>query len=157
MQFLQLGYVLLRTPVMANSSHQRAFPALADTGLLRLLGAVLAPGVRPVRDTTQVKRTPYQLVPHTGAILGPAAPDQDHTVLLDVVALSRNIGRHSLARRQAHTRCLSFSRVGLLGPRDADLDAHALALGIVAAGQGGGDGVTGSAGFAAALDKNISA
>lgn len=132
------------------------YPALTEARLLGLLGSVLAPGVRPVGDAAQVQRPPDQLVPHTGAVLRPAASDQNHTVLLDVVALSRDVGRHGLARRQAHTRRLALARVGLLGPRDADLDAHTLALGIVAAGQGGGDGVTGSAGLAATLGEGQS-
>lgn len=76
-------------------------------------------------------------------------------MLLDVVALARDVGRDGLAGGQAHTRRLPLARVGLLGPRDADLDAHALALGVVAAGQGGRDGVAGSAGFAAALWSRI--
>ena len=77
-------------------------------------------------------------------------------MLLDVVALSRDVGRDGLAGCEAHTRRLSLARVGLLGPRDADLDAHALALRVVAAGQGGRDGVAGSAGFAAALGDTVS-
>lgn len=132
------------------------YPTLTKTRLLGLLGAVLAPGVRPVRHTAQIQRTSDQLVSHTGTILRPAAPDQDHAVLLDVVALARDVGRDGLAGSQAHTRRLSLARVGLLGPRDSDLDAHALALGVVAAGQGRRDGVAGSAGFAAALGGTVS-
>lgn len=74
-------------------------------------------------------------------------------MLLDVVALAGDVGRDGLAGGQAHTRRLTLARVGLLGPRDADLDAHALALRVVAAGQGGRDCVAGSAGFAAALEE----
>lgn len=145
---------LPHSPVTPGSPVQRpSLPALTQTRLLGLLGSVLAPGVRPIRHTSQIQRAPDQLVPHTRTVLRPAAPDQDHAVLLDVVALARDVGRDGLAGGQAHTCRLPLARVGLLGPRDADLDAHALALRVVAAGQGGRDGVAGSAGFAAALGK----
>lgn len=72
-------------------------------------------------------------------------------MLLDVVALSGNVRRDRLASRQAHTRRFSFARVGLLGPCDADFDAHALALRIFAFGQGGGGGVADSSIFTASL------
>lgn len=69
------------------------------------------------------------------------------------MALAWDVRRDGLARGKTHTGGLPLAGVWLLGPRDADLDAHALALRVMAAGQGGGDGVTGSAGFAAALGK----
>lgn len=80
------------------------------------------------RSTYQVQRPANQVVPHAGAILTPAAADEDDGVLLDVVALAGDVSRDHAAAGQAHAGRLALARVGLLGPRDADLEAHALLL-----------------------------
>lgn len=77
-------------------------------------------------------------------------------MLLDVVAFARDIGCDGLAGREADTSCLALARVGLLGARDADLDAHSLALGVLSACESGRDGVAGATGLAAALLGEVS-
>ena len=95
------------------------------------------------------------MISHTGTILGATTTDKHHTVLRDVVALAGDVGRDDLAGGQADTSSLALARVGLLGTLDADLDAHALERRRLDGGQGGGDGVTGSLGFAAALGGQL--
>lgn len=135
------------TPIHSISAR----PASTDGRLLRLLRAILASCVGPVRNAAQIECATHQFVPHTGTILGAPAAHEHDAVLLDVVALSRNVRGDGFARRQTHTRRLTLARVGLLGPRNADFDAHAFALRIFAASQGGRDGVTGSSFFTASL------
>lgn len=84
------------------------------------------------------------MVPHTGTILTAAAADEDDAVLLDVVALARDVGGDVATVGETHTSGLALTRVGLLGAGDADLEADALEGGSVDLGQGGGDGVTGA-------------
>lgn len=47
-------------------------------------------------------------------------------MLLDVVALSRNVRRNYIARAQLDTGDLALARVGLLGPHDTHAQADAL-------------------------------
>lgn len=72
-------------------------------------------------------------------------------MLLDIVALAGDESRDGLAGGQTHTRRLAFARVGLLGPREANLDAHALALRVVAFCEGGRRRVASSSLLSAAL------
>lgn len=81
------------------------------------------------------------MIPHTRTILRPAAPHKHHAVLLDIVSLAGDVRRHDGPRRQLDTRRLALARVGLLGPHDADSQAHALEGRAVRVGQGRGDGV----------------
>lgn len=110
---------------------------LTNRSLLGLLGTVFTPRIRPIGHTTQIQCAPHQLVPHTGTILRTPAPDQDHTVLLDVVALAGDVCCDGLSCGQAHTCRFPLTRVGFLGFRDADFDADAFALGVVALGESG--------------------
>lgn len=106
---------------------------------------------RKNQKTHQVQGPPDQVVPHAGAVLAAAAADEDDAVLLDVVALAGDVGRDDAAAREAHAGRLALARVGLLGPRDADLEAHALELGGADLREGRGDGVARALGLAAAL------
>jgi hypothetical protein len=101
--------------------------------------------------TYQIQRSTDEMIPHTGTILTTSSAHQHHAVLLDVVALAGDIGGDRTSGRQPHTGGLALARVGLLGPRDADLEADSLPLRGKDLGQGGGDGVAGSLGFPAAL------
>lgn len=103
------------------------------------------------RRTHQIEGSTDQMVPHTGTILTPASPHQDDAVLLDVVALTGDVRRDDLAGREPDTRRLALARVGLLGPRDAHLHAHALHEGALLLCEGGGDGVPGLLALSAAL------
>lgn len=81
------------------------------------------------------------MVSHTGTILGTSATDQDDTVLLNVVALTRNVGSDDGAGRELDTGSLSLAGVGLLGSHDTNSQAHALERRAVGVGQGGRNGV----------------
>lgn len=70
-------------------------------------------------------------------------------MLLDVVTLARDISRNHPTGGQAHTSSFPLARIGLLGARDADLEAYAFQLRALLVGQGGGDGVTSALGFTA--------
>jgi hypothetical protein len=97
------------------------------------------------------------MVPHTGAILTPTTAHQDHAVLLDVVALAGDVGCDHSTRAQAHTGRLALTRVGLLGPRDAHLEADALLLRRLRLGESWGHSVTGAlAGSAFLYDRETS-
>lgn len=89
------------------------------------------------------------MIPHTGAVLTSAAADENDGVLLDVVALAGDVGGDHAAAGQAHTGRLPLARVGLLGARDADLEAHALLLRAFRVGKGRGDGVARTLGLTA--------
>lgn len=91
------------------------------------------------------------MVAHAGAVLAAAAADEDDGVLLDVVALAGDVGGDHAARGQAHTGGLALARVGLLGARDADLEADALLLRAPRVRERGGHGVAGALRLAAAL------
>lgn len=103
------------------------------------------------RRTYQVKGAADQMVPHTGTVLTPPSTHQDDAVLLDVVALAGDVRRDDLAGREPDTRRLALARVGLLGPRDAHLYAHALHEGALLLGERGGHRVPGLLALSAAL------
>lgn len=144
---------------------------LTNSGLLGLLGSKLTPTAHSSRNATlekvnlasshqpaangayQIQRSPDQLVSHAGTILRSPSSHQDDTVLLNVVTLARDKSRYDLSARQSHTGCLSFARIGLLGPGDADLDADALHLRRALFGESGRHGMAGSLGFPTALKK----
>lgn len=77
------------------------------------------------------------MIPHTGTILTTSTSDEHHTVLLNVVALSGDIRRDLSTGAQTHTRRLTLAGIGLLGPRNAHLEAHALLLRTLRVGQSG--------------------
>lgn len=60
------------------------------------------------------------MIAHTRTILSAPPADEDDGVLLDVVALARDVGGDHAAAREAHTRRLALARVGLLRLGDAD-------------------------------------
>lgn len=95
------------------------------------------------------------MVPHTRTILRSSAADQDHAVLLDVVALAGDVGRNDSARRELDTGRLSLARVGLLGLDDTDTQADALEGRAVCVGQGGRDGVASALALAAAAEHLV--
>lgn len=76
--------------------------------------------------TYEIESSANQVIPHTGAILTASTAHEHDAMLLDIVALARDIGRHYSSRRQTHTRCFSLARIGFLGSRDSDFEAHSL-------------------------------
>lgn len=103
------------------------------------------------RRTHKIKGTADQMVPHTGTILTPASAHQNDAVLLNVVALAGDVRRDDLAGGEPDTRRLALARVGLLGPRDAHLYAHALHEGALLLREGRGHGVPGLLALSATL------
>src|SRR4051795_3714702 len=83
-------------------------------GSLLLLHAVLAAGLLAVRDAGGVERPADDLVAHARQVLDAAATHEHDGVLLQVVALTRDVGRDLHLVRQAHTAHLAQSRVRLL-------------------------------------------
>lgn len=62
-------------------------------------------------------------------------------MLLNIMALTRDICRNDRPRRQLDTSSLSLTRVGLLGSHDTDTETDALQCGTVRVCEGGRDGV----------------
>src|SRR6185369_14125432 len=93
-----------------------------------LLRAVAAPSLLAVLHALGVERAADDLVADAGEVLHPAAADEHDRVLLEVVADTRDVGRHLDAARQAHAGDLAEGGVRLLrgGGVDAGADAAAL-------------------------------
>src|SRR5581483_3905771 len=73
----------------------RGGPGCASPGLLALaLGAVLRTGLLAVLHPLGVEHPPDDVVPHPRQVADAAAADQHDRVLLEVVALARDVGRH---------------------------------------------------------------
>src|ERR1700675_2566008 len=85
--------------------------------LLRPFGAVFRAALAPVLDALGVVRAADDVIAHPGQILDPAAADQHHRVLLQIVALTGDIARHLEPVGQAHARDLAQRRVRLLRRR----------------------------------------
>lgn len=94
-----------------------------------------------MRRTYQVQRSSNQVISHTGTILRSTSSNKNHTVLLNIMSLARDIRRNNRTRRELHTSRLSFTRVGLLRSHDTDTQTHALESRAVRIGQRRGDGV----------------
>src|SRR5512132_131776 len=101
--------------------------ARRGTGL-PLLHAVLRARLLAVADAGGVERAAHDLVTHARQVLDAAAAHEHDRVLLQVVALARDVGRDLDAARDAHAGDLAQSRVRLLrrGRVDARADAAAL-------------------------------
>src|SRR5205085_589756 len=100
-------------------------PAAARRGMGVLLGlhAVLRAGLLAIRHAGGVERPADHLVAHTWQVLHAPAAHQHDRVLLEVVALARDVGRDLHAVRQADARDLAQRRVRLL--RRGRVDARA--------------------------------
>src|SRR3954452_1819873 len=87
------------------------------------LDAVLRPRLLAVGDTCGVEGSADDLVAHARKILHAAATHEYDGVLLEVVALARDVGRDLHPVRQAHAGDLAQSRVRLLRRRRVDARA----------------------------------
>src|SRR5437588_8751038 len=76
------------------------------------LDAVLGAGLLAVAHAGRVKRAADHLVTKAREVLDPAAADQHHRVLLEVVALAGDVGAHLHAVGQPHPGHLAQRRVG---------------------------------------------
>ena len=116
------------------SSRRTAGPLRGTSGLL--LGAVAATGLIPLPDAGGVERAADHLVADAGEVLHPAAADQHDRVLLEVVALARDVGGHLEPAGQPDPGHLAEGRVRLLRGVGVDAGAHAPSLGRAPEGRG---------------------
>src|SRR5437763_1831560 len=91
--------------------------------LFRPLGPVLGATLLAVLDALSVEHAAQDVVAHARQILDAAAADHHYRVLLQIVALARNVADHLEAVGQAHFRDLAQRRVRLL--RGGRIDARA--------------------------------
>src|SRR6266536_990913 len=94
-----------------------------------LLGAVLGTALFAVGDAGGVERGTDDLVADARQVLDAAAADKHDGVLLQVVALARDVGRDLHLVRQPNARDLPESRVRLLRRVGVDARADAAPLG----------------------------
>src|SRR5262249_15530698 len=92
------------------------------------LGPVLGAGLLAVGHALGVEEAADDVTTHAGQIADTTAADEHDGVLLKVVALARNVGRHFDPVGQADAGHFAQGRVRLLGGHDLDLQAHALFL-----------------------------
>ncbi len=95
---------------------------------LRTLGAVLGTGLATLGNAGGVERATNGVVTHTRQVLDATAADQDHGVLLQVVAFTTDVGNHFFLVGQADLGNLAQSRVRLLRSGGVDTGADATAL-----------------------------
>src|SRR5579864_209027 len=93
--------------------------------LSRPLGAVFRPALAPVLDALGVVRAADDVIAHAGQILDPAAADQHHRMLLQIVALTGDVAGHLEAVGEADARDLAQRGIRLFrcGRVDARADA----------------------------------
>src|SRR5688500_17312203 len=68
-----------------------------STSSFRTLGAVLRPALAAVLHALGVEHAAQDMVAHAGQVLHAAAADQHHRVLLQIVALARDVTDHLVA------------------------------------------------------------
>ena len=91
-------------------------------------GAVAAAGLLAVLDAGGVEGAADDLVANAGEVLHPTAAHEHDRVLLEVVALARDVGGDLLAARQAHAGDLAEGGVRLLGGVGEHAGAHTAPL-----------------------------
>ena len=93
------------------------------------LGTIFGAGLAAVRDTGGVQRTSHDVISDTREVFDSAAADEDHTVLLEIVSNSGNVGRYLDTVGQADPGDLTKSRVRLLGGDGLNRGANSSLLG----------------------------
>ncbi len=96
--------------------------------LLRTLGAVLRTTLLTVFDALGIQNTAQDVVTDTGKVFYPAATDQNHRVLLKVVAFTRDVADDLETIGQAHFGNLPHGRVRLLRCRCINARANTTLL-----------------------------
>src|ERR687885_2245583 len=104
-------------------------PAAARRGTLLRLHAVLRAGLLAVRHPGGVERAADDLVADARQVLDAAAAHEHHGVLLQVVALARDVDRDLHPVREPHACDLAQRRVRLLRGGGVDARADAATLG----------------------------
>src|SRR3954469_8065914 len=103
-------------------------PAAARRGALLRLHAVLRAGLLAIGHPGGVERAADDLVADARQVLDAAAANEHHGVLLQVVALARDVDRDLHRVGQPHASHLAERGVRLLRRRRVHAGAHAAAL-----------------------------
>src|SRR3954468_15060665 len=90
---------------------------------LRRLGAVLGATLLAILHALGIERAAHDVVAHPRQVFHPAAADQHHRVLLQVVAFAADVADDLEAVCEAHFRHLAQRRVRLLGRGRVDAGA----------------------------------
>src|ERR1700722_17689267 len=96
--------------------------------LLRTLGAIERAALLAILDALGVQHAADDVVAHARQVLHAAAADQDHAVLLKIVAFAGNVGQRFEAVGQAHLGDLAQRGVRLLRRRGVDAGADSTLL-----------------------------
>src|SRR4051812_4454738 len=99
-----------------------------DRSLLRTLGAVLRTALLAVLDALGVEHAAQDVVAHARQVLHAAATDHDHRVLLEVMALARNVTNHLEPVGETNLRHFAERRVRLLRSGRVHAGAHTTLL-----------------------------
>src|SRR5262245_1944795 len=94
----------------------------------RTLGAVFRTALLAVLDALGVEHAAQDVVAHARQVLDAAAADHHHRVLLQVMALARDVADHLEAVGQTNLGDLAERRVRLLRGRRVDARADAALL-----------------------------
>src|SRR4051794_39124908 len=105
--------------------------AIQPTGLLRTLCAVLGTRLLAILHTLRIEHAAQDVVTNAGKVADAAAADQDHRVLLKIVALARNVADDFALVGQADLGNLAQRRVRLLRGRGIDTSADAALLRVL--------------------------
>src|SRR3954451_16135852 len=111
-----------------GSASTGLMPAAARRGMLLGLHSVLGAGLLAIRHPGGVERAADDLVADARQVLDAAAAHEHDGVLLQVVALARDVDRNLHLVGQAHAGHLAQSRVRLLGRGGVDARADPATL-----------------------------
>src|SRR5690606_21524722 len=81
-------------PLFRSSATRHVSAPRSAVRLLRTLRAVLRTALASVRHTLGIQRAANGVIANTGKVLDAATTYQHHGVLLEIVALARNVARH---------------------------------------------------------------
>jgi hypothetical protein len=104
---------------------------------LRTLGAVLGASLATLGDAGGIERTADGVVTHTRQILHSTTADQDHGVLLQIMAFTTDVADDLFLVGQANLGNLAESRVRLLRGGGVNARANATALRAIVQCRGG--------------------
>src|SRR5262249_42874308 len=93
------------------------------------LSAVLGSRLLPIGNALRIEHPANDVIAHARQIPNAAATNQDNRVLLKIVTLAGNVGRHFYPTREADPRDLAQGGIRLLGGHGLDLKTHAPLLG----------------------------
>src|SRR5690348_6281085 len=91
---------------------------------LRTFRAVLRTALLTVLDALRIEDAAENVIAHARQVLDAAATDHDHRVLLQIVALTRNITNYLEAVGQTNLGDLAQRRVRFLRGRGVDARAY---------------------------------